>query len=187
MIEKYVIEKDLNTEPEIDSFDLLISFKEGNDGSEEEVKGIEEIGVALENKRFYIKESEFDDVVTLELNTSDPVKLVEQFAKTPTEVIEKVIPVDTVVPSTMDNIRESILEFAATNMVPKGSFTVQCINRSKRYLEPSNEVVNQISTEISDKLNVNYDDKNTDWVIHIEEIGKITGIAIRRPDETLIK
>jgi len=183
----------LNTEQEIDTFDLLVSFKEDNNGFKEdtginpEIRGIEEIKVALMNKSFYIKESEFDDVVTLELSMNDPVKVVEQFAKTPTEVIEKVIPVDTVVPSTMEDIRKSILEYAATNMVPEGTFTVKCINRSKRYLDSSDEVVNQISSEICNKFNVNYDDKNTDWVIHIEEIGRMTGIAIRRPDEILIK
>jgi tRNA acetyltransferase TAN1 len=170
-----------------ESFDLLVTFKEDLNGIAPEIRGIEEIELGLSNSSsyFYIKESEFFNAVTVDLYM-DTSQAVQKLAQTPTEAIEKAVPIDVVVPSITDNIIKATLEIAAVKIAKEESFTVKCEFRS-RYSEPLDEVINKVHGEVCGKLDLEYTDKNPDWIILIEELGKNTGIAIRRPDEILIK
>ena len=180
-------EKTLNSlESEVDNFDLIVKFKECIGGSYPEIEGINEIESALKNmKSYYIKETEFYDVVTLDLAIEDPYEALQNLAKSSTEFIEKVVPIDAIVPSAPKNIIDAVIHVASIKIKKEESFTVQCEFRSK-YLESLNKVMNKVPCEVCRKLNLEYVNKNPDWVILIEELGKKTAIAIQQPEEILI-
>lgn len=174
--------------------DLLIEFKEsenpGNDSIDSllpEIKGMEEIEKVLNNTEayFYIKESEFYDVVTVDLY-SNPILAIEEFKKTPTIAIKKVIPLDLVVPSLKENIIRDVLNLASIKIKNNESFTVKCEIRNKRYIKSKEQLIYQIIDEICNKLKYNYDEKNPHWTIIIEEFGKNTGIGINKTQNIFI-
>jgi tRNA acetyltransferase TAN1 len=176
----------------MESFDMLVTFKDLNEISTQ-VMGIKEIELVLDNNNpingnyksnFYIKESEFYNAVKVDLYI-DKYEAVHKIAQTPTEVIEKAIPIDTVVKSTADNIIEAILEIASIKIAKEESFTVEGMLRSR--FESLNNTINSVPDLISQKLNLPFADKNTDWIIVIEELGEDTGIAICKPEEIIIK
>jgi tRNA acetyltransferase TAN1 len=182
-------------EEEIEKFDLLIGFKEveklNNDELnivEPEILGIEEIELTMNNTKsfFYMKESEFFDIVTLDLDIN-PVIAIEEFKKTPTKAIKKVIPIDLVVPTINEIILEDVSKLASKKIGSNESFNVKCELRKRRYIKSSQELICQVSDELQEKLNLNYKEKNADWIILIEELGKITGISICKAENLLIK
>lgn len=175
-----------NLEKDLDNIELLVTFKEGKNGFNSEIKGMEEIELALKHmKSYYIKETEFYNSVIVDL-IDDPVEAVQLLRKTPTEAIKKAVPIDTVISSVKDNIIKAAIEISANKIAKKESFSVKCEFRSKfpNYVE---DVINKVPSEVCRNLNLKYNDNNPDWMILIEEMGTITGIAIRRPDEILIK
>lgn len=170
-------------ENEIDSFDMLVVFKEDSEGIMSEIKGIEEIELRLSETKsyFYIKESEFFNAVTVDLSM-DNVQAVKKLAETPTEAIEKAVPIDIVVPSTASNIIKAVIEIANKKIAKEESYSIEYVPRSK-YLENLDKMRDKVPDEVSQKLNIKFKDKNTDWIVLIEELGKNTGIAVCRPYE----
>lgn len=182
-----IVEKAVNSlEKEVDSFDLLVTFKEDLEGVYSEIKGMNEIKLAMHNvKSYYVKETEFFNAVTLDLAIDDPAEVVHNLTKSSSESIQKAVPIDIVVPTTSDNIINATIEIAAMKIAKEESFTVKCELRSK-FREPLNDVTNKVPCAVCRKLNLEYTIDTPDWVIQIEELGKNTGIAICRPDEILI-
>lgn len=173
-------------ESEVDSFDLIVIFKEWIGRSYQEIDGINQIEIALKNmKSYYIKETEFYDVVTLDVAIEDPYEIIQQLNKASTEFIKKAVPIDAIVPSDSDQIINTALEVAARKISKGKSFTVECELRSK-YHESLSEVREKITDEICKRLNQEYVHQNPDWIILIEELGENTAIAIQHPDEILI-
>ncbi len=173
-------------------FDMLVTFKEDLKGISPQMRGIQEIELVLGNiptndhtkSNFYIKESEFYNAVKVDL-WMDKQEAFQKIAQTPTEVIEKVIPIDTVVKSTSESILEAIIKIASMKISKEESFTVEGMLRSR--LESLNNTISTVPDVISKKLNIQFADENTDWIIIIEELGEDTGIAICKPEEILIK
>ncbi len=179
---------------EIDNFNLLIAFKEIENLDineintiQPEIKGMEEIENALNNTEsfFYIKESEFYDVVTVDLDLN-PTLAIEQFKKMQTLAIKKVIPIDLVVPTLKEVIIKDILKIASSKIEKGESFTIKCELRNKKYIKSSQELINQISNEIHNQLGIQYQENNADWIVIIEELGTVTGIGIFRTEYMLI-
>ncbi len=191
---------DKQLEKEIDDFVLLVKFKDdrkfeesGIKGIKPEVKGIEEIETTLNSNDiwFYITESEFYNTVTVELDTK-PAKAISQLSKSPTVAIERAIPLDSVVSSPMESVIETILKLASLKIDKDESFTVRCELKGSGLkntgsISSPDKLTNLISSELYDELGLEYLDKNTDWIIQVEEMGEDTGIAVCRPDEILIK
>ena len=126
-----MMRNDKKLEKIANSFVLLIEFKEDeklNNGINRilpEIKGIEEIETAMNNTdaRFYIRESEFYDTVTVDLDM-EPVKAIKQLRKTPTVAIEKAVPLDSVVSSPLESVIKAILKVASMKIAKDESFTV---------------------------------------------------------------
>ncbi|MGZ7068770.1 MAG: THUMP domain-containing protein, partial [Methanobacterium sp.] len=92
----------------IDGFNLLVTIQGHKDhDTGEELIGIEEIELALSSYEpvLYIKESHYPNVILVEL-TMDPEEAVAILKEAPTTVINKVVPIDTVVKTQMDSILE---------------------------------------------------------------------------------
>ncbi|BDZ71283.1 THUMP domain-containing protein [Methanobacterium petrolearium] len=173
-------------EKEVESFDLLVTFKEDIKSLYSEDDMINQIELALDNvKSYYIKETEFYNVVTLDLEIDDSNEIIQSLTESSPEFIEKAVPIDAVVPSISDNIISTAIEIAAMKMTGEESFTVNCELRSN-HTEPLKEVTNKVPCEVCRKLNLEYTLETPDWMIIIEELGENTGIGICRPDEILI-
>ena len=144
-----IVEKAVNSlEKEVDSFDLLVTFKEGIEGVYSEINGMNEIELALNNvKSYYIKETEFFNAVTLDLAIDDPAEVVHNLTKSSSESIQKAVPIDIVVPSTSDNIINATIQIAVRKIAKKESFTVECELNSK-FTEPLNEVTKKSDVEL---------------------------------------
>ncbi|WP_321421594.1 THUMP domain-containing protein [uncultured Methanobacterium sp.] len=184
-------------EKNADCFVLMVKFKENGEfaehGINSENKGIEEIETALISTSawFYITESEFYDIVTVEMNVN-PAETINQLRKNSTIAIERAVPLDSVVSSPVESVIKDILKLASHKIDKNESFTVQCqlkdngLRGIDGIISPD-KLINQISGELYDNLNLKYNNKNTDWIIQIEELGEDTGIAVCRPDEILMK
>jgi len=180
-----------------DCFVLMVKFKEDGEfaeyGIKPENKGIEEIETALTSTDawFYITESEFYDIVTVEMNVN-PAETINQLRKTSTIAIKRAVPLDSVVSSPAESVIKDILKLASQKIDKNESFTVQCelkdegLRGIESIISPD-KLINQISSELYDKLSLECQNKNTDWIIQIEELGEDTGIAVCRPDEILMK
>jgi hypothetical protein len=178
-------------------FVLLVNFddtkKFEDNGSKRinpEIKGKNEIKKVLKSMGiwFYIMESGFHHTVTVEIDTK-PVQVIEQFRKTPTMAIKKIVPLDGVVSSDHNDLINSIKEFASMKIENDESFTVILGSNGSNLegIKSPDELTTGISSGVSNGLNLQYQDKNTDWVIQIEELGNDTAIAVCRPDDILIK
>ncbi len=89
-----------------ENFDMVVLFdytdcEEGKD----ELLGIEELEQTLENvtPELYIKETESIDVVLVELGT-DSVVVANKISNTPTKIISRVVPINTVVGTSQKSI-----------------------------------------------------------------------------------
>lgn len=195
---KMINEKKL--EKKAEDFVVLVKFKEdkkfeesGINGVKPEIKGIEEIKNTLNNTDiwFFIAESEFHDTVTVELDVK-PEKAICHLSKSPTVAIERVVPIDSVVYSPLESVIETILKLASMKIDKKESFTVRCESKgdgfeSIKNINSPDKLTNYISRELCGELGLEYREKNTDWIIQVEELGEATGIAVCRPEEILIK
>ena len=196
----YKMRHDKKVEKKSEDFVLMVKFKEdrkfeksGINGIKPEIKGIEEIETILNNTDmwFYIAESEFHDIVTVELDVK-PKKAISHLSKQPTVAIERAVPIDSVVSSPLESVIKTILKLASLKINKNESFTVHCESKGEEFesiekIRSPDELINHISSELCDELGLEYKDKNTDWIIQVEELGKDTGIAICRPDEILMK
>lgn len=178
---------------DVEQFDLLIGLRNIEEPNYDEInttgseRGIEEIEVTLNNTEvfYFIKESEFFDVITVDFD-ANPALAVEQFKKIPTIAIKKVIPIDLVVPTTKEIILKNVMKLTSQKIGNNESFAVKCELRNNGQITSSDELINHISTEIIKELKYDYNEKNAQWIIIIEELGKITGIGINKAQDMLI-
>ncbi len=172
-----------------DGFNLLLTLQgRKDDYSGEEVVGIEEIELALSSYEpfLYIKESEYPNVVLVELSM-DPDEAVMILKEAPTTVVSKVVPIDLVVRTRLDTILEKVLETANEKMNSGDSFVVRCDLRGRKYIKSKEELIEKVTEELIDKLEVVLDKKNPDWVVQIEIVGEDTGLSVLEPHRILKK
>lgn len=173
-------------------FDLLVTFQSLNENLDEiydeELLGIKEIELALQNKEsiFYIKESECLNVVLIELNM-DVMAAATKIMDSPTRVISEIVPINEVVKTRMDYILEKAVELAGNRMIEGDSFTLRYDIRSERHLKSEEELFIKVSQELIEKLNLIFDEIDPDWVVQIEVIGENTGISVLKPNELFKK
>jgi tRNA acetyltransferase TAN1 len=172
-----------------ETFNLLITLQGQKDADAgEEVVGIEEIELALQNKEpvLNIKESSFSNVILIDLsmNTKDAVQILRD---TPTTVISKVVPIEIVTRTRLYGILEKVVHLAGEKFDHGESFVVRCDLRGRKYIESKEELISSITEELSEKLNLSLDEKDPTWVVQVEVVGENTGISVLKPDEILKK
>jgi tRNA acetyltransferase TAN1 len=192
--------KNQNTKKRDERYVLLVKFENNKkfDNHEfkenyPEIRGQQELKKVLEAMGvwFYIMESEFYHTVTVELDT-EPLEVIKQFQQTPTVAIKSIVPLDSVVPSSTDDLIANITKLASLKINTEESFTVRLGSNGEKFegmsgVKSPDKLTHGISRELCDGLSLQYHDENTDWVIQIEELGEDKGIAICRPDEILMK
>ncbi len=154
----------------------------------EELVGMDEIELALSSYEpvLYIKESQYPNVILVEL-TMDPEEAVAILKEAPTTVISKAIPIDTVVKTRMDIILERVLLTAGEKISSENSFVVRCDLRGREYIESKEELIETVTNELLNNLDVTADKINPDWIVQIEVVGEDTGISILKPHQILKK
>lgn len=111
----------------------------------------------------------------------DPFAVVDQLkelvASEPWHVryILRVLPIEVVVPTTLDTIRQAASTLAAK--IGKDSFRIT-VERRHSPIE-SIEVIKAIAGEIESKVDL----ENPGWIILVEVVGSQTGVAVIKPDQ----
>lgn len=104
-------------------------------------------------------------------------KLKELVASEPWQVryILRVLPIEAVVPTELDAIRQAAKELAAK--IGKDSFRIT-VEKRHSPLE-SIEVIKAIAGEIESKVDL----QNPGWIVLVEVVGNQTGVSVIRPDQ----
>ncbi len=126
----------------------------------EELVGTEEIQLALQNyeRVLNIKESDFPNVILIDL-IMEPLEAVKIIANTPTTVISKVVPIETVVRTRLDSILEKVANLAGDKVSPGDSFNLICDLRGRKYIKSKDELMDRTSEELIEKFNLKADGK----------------------------
>ncbi|MCK9150966.1 THUMP domain-containing protein [Methanobacterium alcaliphilum] len=172
-----------------ENFNLLITLQgQKGENTGEEVLGMEEIELALQNKESNLnfKETKFPNVILIDLNI-DPKEVVQILKNAPTTVISKVVPMETVTRTRLSNILEKTMQLTGSKLDHGETITVRCDLRGKKYIESKENLIKHISDELSDKLNLSINEKNPDWVVQVEVVGENTGISVLREEDILKK
>ena len=150
--------------------------------------GTEEIAMALQNYEIVlnIKESNFPNVILLDLSL-EPLEAMKILENSPTTVISKIVPIESVVRTRLDSILEKVANLAGDKVTSGDSFNVICDLRGRKYIESKDDLVNKISEELIEKFSLNPENKDPDWIVQIEVVGENTGISILSPDKILKK
>jgi tRNA acetyltransferase TAN1 len=154
----------------------------------EELMGTEEIAMALQNYEIVlnIKESNFPNVILLDLSL-EPLEAMKILENSPTTVISKIVPIESVVRTRLDSILEKVANLAGEKVTSGDTFNVICDLRGRKYIESKDDLVSKISEELIEKFSLNPENKDPDWIIQIEVVGENTGISILSPDKILKK
>jgi tRNA acetyltransferase TAN1 len=172
-----------------ETFNLLITLQgHKSDNVGEELLGIEEIEFALQPHEpvLNLKESKFPNVILIDLGI-DPEKAISLLRNAPTTVLSKAVPIETVVRTRTDGIIEKTVKIADEKANAGDSFVVRCDLRGRKYIKSKDKLIEAVSEELKEKLNLKFDGKNPDWIVQIEVIGEDTGISFLRPDKILKK
>ena len=165
-----------------EKFDMVVVFNgKDNEDLGEELPGIEEIEQALEDiPEFYIKESECLNVVLVELGT-DSVEAANKLRNSPTKIISRVVPINTVVETNFESIIKKVIELSLEKIKKNETYKVNCVVMDNKKIKCSNTkkaVINEL-----DKINLCYNEKNPEWIIQIEIIGNNTGLSVLKSIE----
>lgn len=130
--------------------------------------------------RYYIKESEFYNIFMVELRDNSKINALK-LAKRSHDKNYEIVPIESVVLTRPENIANKIINISKDKIKNGETFTIKCNIRGKRYIKSKDEFKKSLYHKI-EKLNGKTDDKNPDWIIHIEVVGENTGISVLRSE-----
>ena len=127
--------------------------------------GTEEIAMALQNYEIVlnIKESNFPNVILLDLSL-EPLEAMKILENSPTTVISKIVPIESVVRTRLDSILEKVANLAGEKVTSGDTFNVICDLRGRKYIESKDDLVSKISEELIEKFSLNPENKDPNWI-----------------------
>lgn len=91
--------------------------------------------------------------------------------------ISRILPVEMVVPTDLDDIRNAALKLAQPKLQPEDTFRVTV---EKRHTDiSSHEIILVIAELTNNKVSL----ENLSWIISVEVLGKSTGISVLKPNQ----
>lgn len=159
-------------------FNLIVStyrFRE-EDAQDEILELLDKFGdqaaesELIEIKGMVLVQSSLDPVAVID-------KLKDLVASEPWRVryILRVLPVQVVVPTRLDTIRQ-----AARDLTPKiGNGTFRVTVEKRHNSLGSMQIIKAIAGQISNKVDL----ENPSWVILVEVLGGLTGVSVLRPNQ----
>lgn len=160
---------------------VMFDYRDYEDG-EDELLGIEELEQILENltPELYIKETKSSDVVLVELGT-DSVAVANKISKTPTKIISRVVPINTVVGTSPNTIIKKIKELSSEITQKNDTFFVKCYEENKNNIK-CQEIKKQVINELNE-MDLKFNETNPKWIVYIEIIGENTGLNILKSSD----
>jgi tRNA acetyltransferase TAN1 len=163
----------------LDGFNLIVStyrFRE-EDAQDEILELLDKFGdqaaesEIIEIKGMILVQSSLDPFAVID-------KLKELVVSEPWQVryILRVLPVQVVVPTRLDTIRQ-----AASKLTPKiGNDTFRVTVEKRHNSLGSMQIVKAIADQISNKVDLD----NPGWIILVQVLGGLTGLSVLRPNQT---
>lgn len=163
----------------MDGFNLIVStyrFRE-EDAQDEILELLDKFGdqaaesEIIEIKGMILVQSSLDPFAVID-------KLKELVVSEPWQVryILRVLPVQVVVPTRLDTIRQ-----AASKLTPKiGNDTFRVTVEKRHNSLGSMQIVKAIADQISNKVDLD----NPGWIILVQVLGGLTGLSVLRPNQT---
>lgn len=114
----------------------------------------------------------------------EPIKVVEEIRRIVIEdplrirYILRIIPIDAVVETKIDNIVEAVSKFVK-RIDKEKSFRITVEKRRTNL--SSSEIIHAVANIIDRPVNL----ERPDWIVLIEIIGKFTGVSVIKPDQIL--
>jgi tRNA acetyltransferase TAN1 len=162
----------------LDEFNLIVStyrFRE-EDAQDEILELLDEFGdqtaesEIIEIKGMILVQSSLDPIAVID-------KLKDLVASEPWQIryILRVMPVQIVIPTRLDTIRQ-----AARELITKiGNDTFRVTVEKRHHSLGSMQIVKAIADQISNKVDL----ENPGWVILIQVLGGRTGVSVLRPNQ----
>jgi tRNA acetyltransferase TAN1 len=159
---------------------LLVTSQKGSEAKAS--AELKEIALQRGHRKLHIEKSAFDGILEIEIeNSRDFIAFMRDYVKSePFRVhfIQRIIPVDVVVDTTLEQIKE-----AATQIAPQilqgESFMIGISERDSPVSRK--ELIDTIADVVDRKVNLNSPDK----VFQVEVLGEYTAMSVVRPDEIL--
>ena len=141
-----------------------------------------EIALQRGHRKLRIEKSAFDGVLEIEIeNPRDFIVFMRDYVRSePFRVhfIQRMIPVDTVVDTTLEQIKEAATQLLP-QILPGETFRIDITERDSP--TSRKELIDTIADVVDHKVNLNSPDK----VVNVEVLGEYTAISVVRPDEIL--
>jgi tRNA acetyltransferase TAN1 len=141
-----------------------------------------EIALQRGHRKLRIEKSAFDGVLEIEIeNPRDFIVFMRDYVRSePFRVhfIQRMIPVDTVVDTTLEQIKEAATQLSP-QILPGETFRIDITERDSP--TSRKELIDTIADVVDHKVNLNSPDK----VVNVEVLGEYTAISVVRPDEIL--
>ncbi len=162
----------------MDEFNLIVStyrFRE-EDAQDEILELLDEFGdqsaesEIIEIKGMILVQSSLDPIAVID-------KLKDLVASEPWQIryVLRVLPVQVVVPTRLDTIRQ-----AARELITKiGNDTFRVTVEKRHNSLGSMQIVKAIADQISNKVDL----ENPGWVILVQVLGGVTGVSVLRPNQ----
>jgi tRNA acetyltransferase TAN1 len=162
----------------LDEFNLIVStyrFRE-EDAQDEILELLDEFGdqtaesEIIEIKGMILVQSSLDPIAVID-------KLKDLVASEPWQIryVLRVLPVQVVVPTRLDTIRQ-----AARELITKiGNDTFRVTVEKRHNSLGSMQIVKAIADQISNKVDL----ENPGWVILVQVLGGVTGVSVLRPNQ----
>jgi tRNA acetyltransferase TAN1 len=162
----------------LDEFNLIVStyrFRE-EDAQDEILELLDEFGdqtaesEIIEIKGMILVQSSLDPIAVID-------KLKDLVASEPWQIryVLRVLPVQVVVPTRLDTIRQ-----AARELITKiGNDTFRVTVEKRHNSLGSMQIVKAIADQISNKVDL----ENPGWVILVQVLGGLTGVSVLRPNQ----
>ena len=163
----------------MDEFNLIVStyrFRE-EDAQDEILELLDEFGdqtaesEIIEIKGMILVQSSLDPLAVID-------KLKDLVASEPWQIryVLRVLPVQVVVPTRLDTIRQ-----AARELITKiGNDTFRVTVEKRHNSLGSMQIVKAIADQISNKVDLD----NPGWIILVQVLGGLTGLSVLRPNQT---
>jgi tRNA(Ser,Leu) C12 N-acetylase TAN1 len=159
---------------------LLVTSQKGSEAKAS--AEFKEIALQRGHRKLHIEKAGFDGILEIEIeNSRDFIAFMRDYVRSePFRVhyIQRLIPVDVVVDTHLEQIKEAAAQIAA-QVLPGESFRIDITERDSPVSRK--ELIDTIAGVVDRKVNLNSPDK----VFDVEVLGEYTAMSVARPDEIL--
>ncbi len=159
---------------------LLVTSQKGSEAKAS--AEFKEIALQRGHRKLHIEKAGFDGILEIEIeNSRDFIAFMRDYVRSePFRVhfIQRMIPVDVVVDTNLDQIKEAAAQIAP-QVLEGETFRIDITERESP--TSRKELIDTIAGVVDRKVNLNSPDK----VFNVEVLGEYTAMSVARPDEIL--